>query len=216
MTTQTHIIYPEVELETPVSIGEFSIIGKPPRLPSIDGQQVGAPQRLGGTVIGRGSVLGSYVLVEQGARIGRGCIVETGSVIESGVSIGEGSFIVHGARVGADASVGADCVIGGFVAERSVIGNHCRVLGKLIHRQLDPTVGWDEASEPSPVLDAHVFVAATAVVIGQVRLASHVYVVAGAVVTKDVPPRSIVHGRNCIVEARNWRGPLSRSPFWGG
>jgi len=216
MTTQTYIIYPEVEVETAVSIGEFSIIGKPPRLPSIDGRQVDARPRLGSTVIGRGSALGSYVLVEQGARIGPGCVVETGSVIESRVSIGEGSFIVHGARVGADASIGSDCVIGGLVAERSVIGNHCRVLGSLIHRQLDPTVDWDEALEPSPVLDAHVFVATTALVIGQVKLSSHVYVVAGAVVTKDVPPHSIVHGRNCIVEARNWRGPLSRSPFWGG
>lgn len=45
-----------------------------------------------------------------------------------------------------------------------------------------------------PYLEDHVFVGPNAVIIGDVRIGSHAIIGAGAVVTKDVPPYSVVAG----------------------
>jgi UDP-3-O-[3-hydroxymyristoyl] glucosamine N-acyltransferase len=212
MTIKQHyVVYPNVTVEPSVSIGEFSVIGKPTRL--LVGQSHSEAPHLS-TFLGRDSVCGTHVLIESGAYIGRNCIVESQAVIETGVTIGDGSFVVHGARICGHATVGKSCVIGGFVAERSRIGNHCRVLGMLIHRQLEPSVAWDEYVEQGPTLEDHVFVAMASAVVGEVRLCNHVYVAAGAIVTKDVPSYHVVHGVNCLVPVHEWRGPLSGSQFW--
>lgn len=217
MSNLNYVIYPQVDLQPEVTIGEYSVIGKPTRrrvssnyIDSILPVEDSPPN----TVIGHSSTLGTHVLVEQGAYIGTRCIIEAHAVIETAASIGDHSLIVHGARIGGHSIIGKECVIGGFVAERSRIGDNCRVFGSLIHRQIDPTVPWDESIEPAPVLEDHVFVAMTAVVVGKVHLASHVYITAGAIVTKDVPPFHIVHGVNNFVPAGKWRGRLSESAFW--
>jgi acetyltransferase-like isoleucine patch superfamily enzyme len=212
-----YVLYPQVDLQPNITIGEFSVIGKPsrPRVPSDHKNSVlPTMDDKVKTVIGRGSILDTHVLVEQGAQIGDNCIVEAHVVIEERVVIGECSFIVHGARICGNSVIGKACVVGGFVAERSKVGDYCRVFGSLIHRQVDPTTPWDDCIEPAPTLEDHVFVAMGATVVGEVHLSNHVYVTAGAVVTKSVPPFHIVYGVNRLLPADKWEGPLSQSVFW--
>ncbi len=216
MTSQDYIVYPGVRIEPNVSLGEFSVVGKPPRPLRQGAQNPGTqpPRPRQDTTVGCDTAVGTHVLIEEGAHIGRNCVIEAGAVIESCASIADDCFIVHGARVGADSSVGRGSVVGGFVAERSVLGEYCRVFGALVHRQLDPTGSWDAISEPGPVLGSYVFVGTGAVVIGPATLGTHVYVVACAIVTKDVPSYRIVHGTNRVADPASWQGGLPRSGFW--
>lgn len=211
MEPTNYIVYSGVTLGSNVDIGDFTVLGRPTRSPT---RAPSSRRSRLATEIGGDVQLGSHVLVEAGARIGRACVVESHAVIEAGVSIGERSFLVHGARICADATLGDSCVVGGFVAERSIVGAHCRVFGRLVHRQIDTTVGWDDVCEPAPTLERNVFVAMGAIIVGPVRLASRVYVVPGAVVTRDIPSCSVVHGVNCVVPASEWKGSLSQSPLW--
>jgi acetyltransferase-like isoleucine patch superfamily enzyme len=205
----SYIIYPNVQLGEAAYIGEFSVIGKPTRPPNSE------PRSRSSTVLGNHTYIGSHVLVEQGVHVGESTIIEAYAVLENSVTLGRNCFVVHGARICGLSNVGDDCVVGGFVAERSAIGNRCRVLGQLIHRQGDPTIPWDAHTEPAPILEDNVFVAMGAAVIGDIRISHHVYIVAGAVVTRSVPSYSIVHGVNQLCRISDWRGPLRDSPFWG-
>ena len=211
MTKESYIVYSNVTMEPDVTIGEFSVIGKPTRPQA--GRPRAKPQLLP-TFVGQGSIIGSHVLVEAGAHVGRNCIVESGAVIESGVTIGDRTFVVHGGRICGRAAVGQDCVIGGFVAERCRIGDRSRVLGSLVHRHQNPTLPWDEIVEPGPTLENCVFVAMHSIVIGEVTLSSHVYVAVGAIVTRDVPSFHVACGVNRLIPAHEWRGSLSDSSLW--
>lgn len=212
-SNRSYLIYPNVELGDGVHIGEFSVIGKPTRpLSSPQANLRRMPDA--STVVGHSTYIGAHVLVEEGVHIGHSCIIESHGVLERDVKIGRNCFIVHGARICGYSTVGDDCVIGGFVAERSQVGSHCQVLGQLIHRQADPTIPWDANVEPAPVLEDNVFVGLTATVIGNVRISHHVYVTAGSIVTRSVPSYHVVHGVNRLCRVSDWRGPLRDSPFW--
>jgi len=53
-----------------------------------------------------------------------------------------------------------------------------------------------------------------AVVIGGIKVSHHVYIAAGAVVSKDVPPYSMAYGVNKITPLKAWRGKMKKSKFW--
>ena len=214
MTTNlSYIVYPNAELGEAVRIGEFSVVGRPAR-PSSPPLPSPLANPKAATVVGEQTYIGTHVLIEQGVRIGHSCVIESYCVLEANATIGRNCFIVHGARVCGDSTVGDNCVVGGFVAERSQVGSHCRMLGRLLHRHLDPTTLWDAYVEPAPILEDNVFVALTATIIGNVRISHHVYITAGSIVTRSVPSYHVVHGTNRICPVSDWPGPLRDSPFW--
>jgi serine O-acetyltransferase len=57
--------------------------------------------------------------------------------------------------------------------------------------------GLEEAAE-YPTLEDHVTVYAGAVIMGNITIGSHAIIGANAVVSKDVPPKSIAYGHNQI------------------
>lgn len=197
-----------------VSIGPFSVVGLPTRSSILKAN--GGKKDIGilPTLIGDRTIIGSNVTIEEGVRIGKDVVIESGAVIEKGSIIGAGSFVVHGARILANVHIGKKCVIGGLIADRTIIGDHSRVFGNLIHRQDNPTSSWDGTTEESPRIDEHVFISFGAQVIGNVRIGDHSYVCANAVVTRDVKPRQIVVGNNRSIPHSKWKGRLRQSNFW--
>lgn len=193
-------------------IAGTAIIGRPFR-PLSGGRQL---------AVNRDTVVAADVWIGQFTTIGQGATIGAGSTIEDFVSVGPKSSI--GARVvvtsrssiALGATVGPDCVINGYVGDNSRIGAGCRIAGDLIHRQLDPTLGWDDpaAEEPAPIVGDGAFVGWRAVIIGGVNIGAGAYVCAGALVTKDVPPGFIACGRNQIVHPSAWPGALGKSPFF--
>lgn len=132
---------------------------------------------------------GENVVVCGGARLAPGAILDHNVIVEQDVSIGPRSLLCYASQVCEGAAIGSDCVIGGFIGERSTIGNNCRVFGSLVHRHPRAWLGWDEAEAmvDGPRLGDGVFIAFGAVLVGDILVGDRVYVGANAVVTADVP-----------------------------
>lgn len=188
-----------------------SVIGKPFRK-LLDGTY----EETSETVIAGDTYIGYYSIIGSSSKIESHAIIDDYCVIESRVTIGKGSLLIYRAQVCNDAQIGNDCVIGGFVAERVKIGNRCRVFGKVIHLQHDPSLGWDDddAEEVSPVIKDSAFVGFGAVVSGDVTIGEGAFVCANALVTKDVPDFHIASKINQIVHFSKWNGRLCKSPFF--
>lgn len=168
------------------------------------------------TVIGPQGYVGYYSLVGSGTVIEAGVVLDDFSVIECSVNIGQNALVIYHAQICNEARIGRDCVIGGFVAERVVVGNRSRVFGKIVHSQHNPSLRWDapEAEEGSATIEDDVFIGFDAIVIGQVNVGAGAYICAGSIVTRNVPSRYVAYGVNKIVPHSEWRGPLHRSAFF--
>jgi acetyltransferase-like isoleucine patch superfamily enzyme len=113
-----------------------------------------------------------------------------------------GERVVMAARswVGLGVTVGNDSVIKGHIGDSARIGIGCRISGDLIHRQLDPSLGWDDpgSEEPAPIVEDGAFIGWRAIIVGGVNIGAGAYVCAGALVTRDIPAGYIASGRNQI------------------
>lgn len=131
------------------------------------------------SAIGRADVSGMDARIEPGAmvrryaRIGRGAVVMMGAVINLGAEVGEETIIDMGAVLGARAIVGARCHIGA---------------GAVLAGVLEPP-----GDMPVTVED-DVMIGANAVVLEGCRVGKGAVVAAGAVVTRDVEPYTVVAG----------------------
>jgi tetrahydrodipicolinate N-acetyltransferase len=106
--------------------------------------------------------------------IGERVIVMMGAVLNIGAVIGAGTMIDMNAVVGARALVGADCHIGA---------------GAVLAGVLEPP------SADPVVIEDGVLIGANAVVLEGCRVGRGSVVAAGAVVTGDVPPETVVAGQ---------------------
>ncbi len=195
-------------------IAPTAVVGSPFR-PLLDGRQVSVDRDM---VIATDVWVGHFAIIGQGAAIDAGARIEDFAYVGPGSTLGARVVVTARSSVAIGATVGADSVIDGFVCERSQVGARCRIFGELIHRQIDPTTGWDDpgAEEPAPVVGDGAFVGWRAVVVGGVNVGAGAYVCAGAIVTKDVPPGYIAHGCNEFVHPNAWPGALAKSPFFRG
>ncbi len=168
------------------------------------------------TVIGPNTYIGHYAVVGSGSVLSSDVIVDDYCSIESDVTLGERCLVIYRAQICNEANVRNGCVIGGFIAERVVVGDRVRIFGKVVHSQHDPTLGWDapEVTEASAVIGNDAFVGFDAMIIGGVSVGERAYVCAGAIVTKDVPARHVACGVNRMIPFDQWPGPLARSPFF--
>jgi UDP-3-O-[3-hydroxymyristoyl] glucosamine N-acyltransferase len=168
------------------------------------------------TEIDAGAWIGHYTTVGRGAKIGACAILEDYVGIEPGATIGSRTLVASRSWIGIGATLGDDSVVRGNVGDHSRVGAGCRIFGDLIHRQLDPSIPWDDpvAEEPAPVIGDDAFVGWRALIVGGVNIGERAYVCAGALITKDVPARHIAHGRNQLTHPDNWPGALGKSPFF--
>jgi acetyltransferase-like isoleucine patch superfamily enzyme len=193
-------------------IAPTAIIGNPFR-PLLDGREVVVN---GATQIGAGVWIGHYTTVGQGVTIGAGSIVEEYVAIHHRSEIGSRVVVTSRSWIGIGVTVGDHSVIRGHVGDNSRVGAGCRIAGELIHRQLDPSIPWDDptADEPAPVVGDGAFVGWRALVVGGVNIGPCAYICAGALITRDVPAGHIAHGRNQITHPDDWPGTLGKSPFF--
>lgn len=205
----TSVIHSNVELGDVLRVGSFSVLGEPSRFEFQNNNPSGDSR----TVIGDDCQIGSHVIIHKGAVIEAGTAIEAQGVVGSGVQVGKSSYIIYGAQLDANSKIGKNCVIGGFVAERTVIGDNSRIFGSLIHRYHEPHLAWDENIEPSPTIGENVVVGFNSAVIGDIEVGSNVFIGANTLVTEDVPPETVVTGKNNKVPLSEWEGPLSSTPY---
>jgi len=213
MRTDEFLSVGRCEIDPTAQICRGAIVGKPFR-PLIGGSPLSVCSNV--TTIGANAYIGYYAVVGSGSVLSEGVILDDYCIVESNVTIGSNTLITYRAQICNDARIGKGCVIGGFVAERVVVGDHVRIFGKIVHTHHDPSRDWDadESMEPSATIERGAFVGFDALVIGDVTIGERAFVCAGAIVTKSVPSRHIAYGVNQIVPFCEWKGSLSKSPFF--
>lgn len=112
-------------------------------------------------------------LIRDQVVIGKNAVVMMGAIINIGAEIGEGSMIDMGA------------VLGG----RAIVGKHCHIgAGTVLAGVIEPA-----SAEPVRI-DDNVLIGANAVVIEGVHVGEGAVIAAGAIVTHDVEPHTVVAG----------------------
>ncbi len=117
--------------------------------------------------------------------------IEPGAIIRDYVGIGKNAVIMMGAVINIGAVIGEGTMIdmNAVVGARGTIGNNVHVgAGAVIAGVLEPP------SKTPVIIEDDVLIGANAVVLEGVRVGKGAVVAAGSVVTKDVPPNSVVAG----------------------
>ena len=117
--------------------------------------------------------------------------IEPGAIIRDRVAIGKNAVIMMGAIINIGAEIGDDTMIdmGTVLGGRALVGKHCHIgAGSVLAGVLEP------ASAQPAVVEADVVRGAKAVVIEGVHVGEGAVIAAGAVVTKDVAPHTMVAG----------------------
>jgi acetyltransferase-like isoleucine patch superfamily enzyme len=211
MTKDFTLIGPR-KIDRSAKIKKGAIIGKPFRR-LLDGTQEHTEK----TILNKHVYIGFYSIVGAGTGIGSNSIIDDFSVVESRVKIGERTLLIYRAQVCNDAHIGDNCVIGGLIGERTIIGNGCRIFGKVVHSQQNPLLPWDaeDSEEESVTIKDFAFVGFGAVIAGKVTIGYKAYILAGSIVTKDVPAFNIASGVNEFVHFSKWKGHhLSQSKYF--
>ncbi|PLV60495.1 2,3,4,5-tetrahydropyridine-2,6-dicarboxylate N-acetyltransferase [Thermotoga sp. KOL6] len=117
--------------------------------------------------------------------------IEPGAIIRDMVEIGEGAVIMMGAVINVGAVIGEGTMIdmNAVIGGRAIIGKRCHIgAGAVVAGVIEPP------SAKPVVIEDEVIVGANAVILEGITVGKGAVVAAGAVVTKDVPPHTVVAG----------------------
>lgn len=117
--------------------------------------------------------------------------IEPGAIIRDQVVIGDNAVIMMGAVINIGSEIGEGSMIdmGAVLGGRAIVGKNCHIgAGTVLAGVIEPA-----SAEPVRV-DDNVLIGANAVVLEGVHIGEGAVVAAGAVVTKDVAPHTVVGG----------------------
>ncbi len=182
------IIHPNVHLGANATIGEFAIVGEPPR-----GKEPGELE----TALGANAIIRSHTVIYAGNRIGddfqtgHGVLVREENVIGDHVSIGSHSIVEHHVTIGNDVRLHSNV----FVPEYTILQDEC---------WLGPNVVITNARYPrsrnvkeqlqGAIIKRRARIGANATLLPGVTIGENALVGAGAVVVSDVPDNAVVVG----------------------
>jgi acetyltransferase-like isoleucine patch superfamily enzyme len=181
-------IYPNVRLGKNVQIGDFVIIGEPPR-----GRAPGELE----TVIGDNAVIRSHTVIYAGNRIGHNfqtghhVLIREENEIGDNVSIGSHTVIEHHVRIEDGVRVHSQA----FVPEYSVLEEGCWLGPNVVltNARYPLSVGAKERLE-GPVIGRRAKIGANTTILPGRRIGADALIGAGSVVTHDIPPRAVAAG----------------------
>jgi len=191
----TATVHPGTVLGEGVRVLENAVVGKQP---SLGASSTAKRDPLPATVVGDGTVISTGAIVFAGSRIGARCIVGDQSCIRERVELaddcilGRGSLIENDTTVGAGTRIQAEAYITAYsTLEEDVFIAPCVVTTN------DNYMGRTErrkAEMRGPTIRRSARVGGGAIICPGVEIGEEAFVGAGAVVTKDVPPRMLVVG----------------------
>ena len=175
------------------SIEDHAVLGKRPRL----ARHSSAHGELPALELGAGASVGTGAVVFAGARIAAEAIIGDQSFVRERASIGERSVIGRGSVVDNDVRIGARVRVqtGVYLTAFTLLEDDVFV-GPGATTTNDDTMSRHAPEAPlrGAILRRACRVGAAAVLTPGVEIGEEAFVAAGAVVTRDVPPRAVVMG----------------------
>jgi acetyltransferase-like isoleucine patch superfamily enzyme len=194
------ILGQNVVLHEPLVIGagcrieDGAIVGRSPVLASTSSARDDDP---GPTVLEDGCTVCAGAIVFAGARICAGAIVGDQAHVRERATLGPESVLGRGSALGSEARIGARVRIqtNVWLTSYTVVEDDVFVGPGVVTTNDDEMGRGREASElEAPVLRRGCKVGGGAILTPGVEIGEEAFVAAGAVVTKDVPPRTLVLG----------------------
>jgi acetyltransferase-like isoleucine patch superfamily enzyme len=189
------IVYEGTVLGAGVRVLENAVVGKQP---SLGASSTAKRDPLPPTTIGEGTVISTGAIVFAGSSIGANCIVGDQSCIRERVTmadnciLGRGSLIENDTTIGAGTRIQAEAYVTAYsTLEEDVFIAPCVVTTN------DNFMGRTEKRKSlmkGPTIRRGARVGGGAVLLPGIEIGEEAFVGAGAVVTKDVPPRKLVVG----------------------
>ena len=188
------VIHDGTVLGARLMLGDNCVIGKPATLSA---RSTAPGGDLGAASLGDGVAVGAGAVVLAGARIAHRCVVADQAHVRERVEIGPETVVGRGASIENDVRMGARVKLqtAAYITAWSVVEDDVFVAPGVLLTN-DPTAGRRGAS--LELRGAHLRracrVGGGAVLLPGIEVGEEAFVAAGAVVTKDVPPRALVMG----------------------
>jgi len=192
---ESAIVYPGTVLGQGVKVLEGAVVGKHP---SLSPRSTSKREPLPPTEIGDGTIVSTGAVVFAGSRIGARVILGDQSCVRERVMIGDDVVVGRGSLIENDTSVGAMTKIqaDAYITAYSILEEHVFIAPCVVTSN-DNFMGRTERRHDlikGPTIRRGARIGAGAVLCPAVVIGEDAFVGAGAVVTKDVPPRTLVVG----------------------
>ena len=174
---------------------ENAVVGKQPTLSP---RSTAKREPLPPTTIGEGTVISTGAIVFAGSSIGARVILGDQSCVRERVTIGDDVVVGRGSLVENDTTVGAMTKIqaNAYITAYSTLEEHVFIAPCVVTTN-DNWMGRTEArfgNVKGPTIRRGARVGGGAIICPQIEIGEDAFVGAGAVVTKDVPARTVVVG----------------------
>ena len=191
----TAVVHPGTMLGEDVRVLEYAVVGKQPVLSP---RSTAKREDLPPVEVGDGAVISTGAVVFAGTTIGARAIVGDQACIRERVSLGDDVVVGRGSLVENDTTVGAMTKIqaGAYITAYSTLEDHVFVAPCVVTTN-DNFMGRTEQRKElmkGPTIRRGARVGGGAVLLPGIEIGEEAFVGAGAVVTKDVPPKTIVYG----------------------
>jgi acetyltransferase-like isoleucine patch superfamily enzyme len=188
-------VYPGTVLGERVRVLENAVIGKQPALGP---KSTATREPLAPTVIGDGTIVSTGAIVFAGAEIGDGCILGDQSCVRERVVIADDVVVGRGSLVENDTTIGSGTRIqaGAYVTAYSTLEEDVFIAPCVVTTN-DNFMGRTERRRElmkGPTIRRGARIGGGAIICPGLEIGEEAFVGAGAVVTKDVPPRKLVVG----------------------
>ena len=188
-------VYPGTVLGSGVKVLENAVVGKQPTLSP---RSTAKREPLPPTEIGEGTIVSTGAIVFAGSRVGSRVILGDQSCVRERVTIGDEVVLGRGSLVENDTTIGAMTRIQAeaYITAYSTLEEHVFVAPCVVTTN-DNYMGRTEQRHElmkGPTIRRAARIGGGAVLCPGVEIGEEAFVGAGAVVTKDVPPRTIVVG----------------------
>ena len=186
--TDLYICHPNVHLGADAQIGEYVVLGVPPRghAPGELETRIGARAMIRShTVIYSGNVIGDDF------QTGHGVLIREANQLGHRVSVGSHSVVEHHVVIGDDVRIHSNA----FVPEFTVLETGCWIGPNVVltNARYPLSPGAKEELQ-GPHVESRAKIGANATLLPGVRIGADALVGAGAVVVRDVPPGKVVVG----------------------
>ena len=191
----TAIVYPGTKLGEGVKVLEHAVVGKQP---SLSLRSTASREPLGAAEIGAGTIVSTGAVVFAGTWIGERVVIGDQACVRERVTIGDDVVVGRGSLIENDTTVGALTKIQAhaYITAYSTLEDEVFIAPCVVTTN-DNFMGRTERRHElvrGPTIRRRARVGGGAVLCPGIEVGEDAFIGAGAVVVRDVPPRTVVVG----------------------